>query len=211
VLLVNNDATLSDDALERLMAALEARPEVGMVAPLVQLESGEVWSAGGMIEDWQPFHLYEARSDPAYTSRIVDWISGCVCLIRRELFDRVPSLYTDYFAYYEDVDFCLIARDHDFLSAVVPIALATHHIDQRDSHNSLRVYLMQRNHLIWLRRRSAPGWIVLRSAARAMRTLLAWTLMGRHRSLRSLRVPLLLGVLDGLRPASGVRYVKEHS
>jgi len=134
-----------------------------------------------------------------------------VCLIRRELFDRVPSLYPDYFAYYEDVDFCLLARDNGFLSAVVPTALATHHIDQRDSHSSLRVYLMERNHLIWLRRRSAPGRVVLRSAARAVRTLLAWSLRNRYRSLRPFRVPLLLGVLDGLQVKSEVRYVGEHA
>jgi GT2 family glycosyltransferase len=211
VLLVNNDATLNHDALQSLFAALEARPDVGMVAPLIQLESGDVWSAGGMIDDWRPVHLHESGTDPGYTSRIVDWISGCVCLIRREVFDRVPSLYPDYFAYYEDVDFCLLARDHSLLSAVVPTALATHHIDRRDSHTSLRVYLMQRNHLIWLRRRSAPGWIVLSSAARAVRTLLAWSLRSRYRSLRLFRMPLLLGILDGLRPTSGVRYVKERS
>jgi GT2 family glycosyltransferase len=211
VLLVNNDATLDVEALERLVAGLEARPEVGMVAPLIRLENGEVWSAGGIVYNWQPLHLGESGSDPASTSRVVDWISCCVCLIRRQLLERVPRLYADYFAYYEDVDFCLFARDHGFLSAIVPTALATHHIDRRNVHTSLRVYLMQRNHLIWLRRRCAPSWIVLRSAARAARTLLAWSLRGRYSSLRPLRVPLLLGVFDGLRSASEVRYITEHS
>jgi GT2 family glycosyltransferase len=211
VLLMNNDATVESGALEQMLRALAERPELGIVAPLVRLENGLVWSGGGLIEDWHPVHLQIAPNDPGQSSRVVDWVSGCVCLVRREVFESVPELHANYFAYFEDVDFCLKARDGGLLSAVVPAAMATHHIDKRESHNPLRVYLMQRNQLIWLSRRSAPGWISVRSVLGGLRTVIGWTARTQHRSLRPMRAPLLLGILDGVLKSSRVRYVEGHS
>jgi GT2 family glycosyltransferase len=211
VLMVNNDATVDAGMLEHLLKALAERPTLGIVAPLVRNESGVVWSGGGLIENWHPVHIQIATSDPGYSSRLVDWVSGCVCLVRREVFENVPGLHNDYFAYFEDVDFCLEARDRGLLSAVVPNAQATHHVDNRETHDSLRVYLMERNRLIWLRRRSAPGWVIARSVIVGLRTAIAWTVRARYRSLRPSRAPLIFGIFDGLVGAATVRYTEAHT
>lgn len=211
VLLMNNDATVESGALEYMLRALGERPKLGIVAPMVRLENGLVWSGGGLIQNWHPVHLPITPPDPGESSRVVDWVSGCVCLVRRQVFEYISGLHEKYFAYFEDVDFCLAARDRGLLSAVVPAAGATHHIDDRESHTSLRVYLMQRNNLIWLSRRSAPGWIFVRSVIGGIRTAIAWTLRAQNQSTRPMRVPLLLGILDGLLNSSRLRYVDGHS
>ena len=80
--------------------------------------------------------------------RIVDAVSGCVMLIRREVFERIGLLDEAYFFSFEDIDFCLRARDAGFQTACVQDARAYHEggrtIGRRSSR---RVYFGTRNHL----------------------------------------------------------------
>ena len=59
-------------------------------------------------------------------ARPVDWVTGAFFGFRRELFDRVSGFDEDYFMYYEDVDFCLRARQAGFESYFIPSAKAIH-------------------------------------------------------------------------------------
>ena len=57
---------------------------------------------------------------------MVDAVSGCVMLIRREVFERIGLLDEAYFFSFEDVDFCLRARDAASEIACVQDARAYH-------------------------------------------------------------------------------------
>ena len=59
-------------------------------------------------------------------TRPVDWITGAFIGFPRELFDAIGGFDEDYFMYYEDVDFCLRAREAGFPSYFVPSAQAVH-------------------------------------------------------------------------------------
>ena len=80
--------------------------------------------------------------------RVVDAVSGCVMLVRREVFESVGLLDEEYFFSFEDIDFCLRARNAGFLSACAHDARAYHEggrtIGRRSSR---RVYFGTRNHL----------------------------------------------------------------
>ena len=58
--------------------------------------------------------------------RLVDAVSGCVMLIRREVFERIGLLDEAYFFSFEDIDFCLRARKAGFHTACVQDARAYH-------------------------------------------------------------------------------------
>jgi GT2 family glycosyltransferase len=78
----------------------------------------------------------------------VDAVTGCVMLIRREVFERAGHLDGAYFYSFEDLDLCLRARDAGFTVMCVPGARAHHeggHAIGRRS--SRRVYFATRNHL----------------------------------------------------------------
>ena len=88
--------------------------------------------------------------------RLVDAVSGCVMLIRREVFERVELLDEAYFFSFEDIEFCLRAGEAGFQTGCGQDAVAYHDggrtIGRRSSR---RIYFATRNHLR-LAARSGP-------------------------------------------------------
>jgi hypothetical protein len=155
VLLMNSDAILAPDALDRLLAAMGATPSLGIVAPVLlsREEPDHVASAGIFFSERTGRMRHRAAgrrfaalgSDPV---QVIDAVSGCVMLVRREVFDAVGLLDEAYFFSFEDIDFCLRARSAGFQTACVHDARAYHEggrtIGRRSSR---RVYFGTRNHL----------------------------------------------------------------
>lgn len=134
VLFVNDDATLARDALGLLEGAL-AEPGVGVVAPaLLRDRDGErdrLESLGLSFVPWSGRLREVARGAPYATvaadaPRVVDAVSGCVALVRREVLDATGGFDPGYFFYFEDLDLCLRARRAGWRVVVVPRAVALH-------------------------------------------------------------------------------------
>ena len=156
VLLVNSDAVLAPDTVERLEHALAAHAKAGLAAPLLvsRAEPGIVASAGiayapatgRMKHEGFGGRTEEHCEGPA---REAGAVSGCVMLIRRPLLERVGLFDERYFYSFEDIEFCMRARGADFSSLLVPTALAYH-----EGHRSIgaasaaRLYYAARNHLL---------------------------------------------------------------
>jgi GT2 family glycosyltransferase len=155
VLLVNSDAVLEPHAIERLLAAARAHPRGGVFAPVL-LSRGEpdrIASAGiryaaatarmRQIAAGQPFSML-----PPGDVRRVDAASGCVLLVRREVFERAGLLDEPFFFSFEDIEFCLRARRHGFETFCVQSAIAYHEGGRSIGRTSpTRLYYAARNHL----------------------------------------------------------------
>jgi GT2 family glycosyltransferase len=155
VLLMNSDAILAPDALERLLMAMAEQPSLGIVAPVLlsREEPDHVASAGIFFSERTGRMRHRAAGRRfvavgAAPAQVVDAVSGCVMLVRREVFEKVGLLDEAYFFSFEDIDFCLRARDAGFETACVHDARAYHEggrtIGRRSSR---RVYFGTRNHL----------------------------------------------------------------
>jgi GT2 family glycosyltransferase/glycosyltransferase involved in cell wall biosynthesis len=155
VALVNSDAIVPPDALGRLEAVLVERPSFGVVGPLVLsrthpsriASSGMVYSpaTGRMRHPDAGRDLATLRLPPVIE---MDGVSGCVMLVRREVFERIGLLTEDYFFSFEDLDFCLRARAAGFESACVTGAIAYHEGGGTIGRQSpARLYFAMRNHL----------------------------------------------------------------
>jgi len=155
VLLVNSDAVLAPNAAERLLAAAEANPRAGIISPVLlsREEPDRIASAGirfsaktGRMRNiavGQPLSLL-----PPGAAHEVDAVSGCVMLVRREVFERAGLLDEAFFFYFEDIEFCLRARRAGFDTLCVPEALAYHEGGRSIGRTSPdRVYFATRNHL----------------------------------------------------------------
>ena len=80
--------------------------------------------------------------------RSVDAVSGCVMLIRREVFEKIGFFDEAYFFSFEDIDFCLRAREVGFEISVAQDARAYHEGGRSIGRRSpRRVYFGTRNHL----------------------------------------------------------------
>ena len=129
--LLNNDATVAPNCITTLVEAAESRPEVGFVGPKIVSaeEPGRIWSAG-MSVAWHRATIASHRGEPDSGrfdgSRVVQGLSGCALLTKRAVLERVGLLDERYFAYYEDLDWCLRARRVGFRCLYVGAAQSSH-------------------------------------------------------------------------------------
>ncbi len=155
VILLNSDAVLAPDAIGHLATAMALHPDLGVAAPVLlsREEPDHVSSAGisfsrrtGRMRH-RGAGLRLSALEPG-SPRFVDALSGCVMLIRRAVFERAGFFDEAYFFSFEDIEFCLRARDSGFHIACVQEALAYHEGGRTIGRRSARrVYFATRNHL----------------------------------------------------------------
>jgi len=127
VLLVNPDTLVTGAAVDRLVAIMNARPDVAIVGPRIVDGHGRAeLSFGAMISPWAELRQKvlvrgNDRGLSAITllvdrmtrrTHIVDWVSGACLLIRRAALNEVGGFDPRFFMYAEDVDLCAAVRAH---------------------------------------------------------------------------------------------------
>jgi GT2 family glycosyltransferase len=146
VVLVNNDAVISSDAIAAFATAAERCPEAGVLAgKLYHADRPDrVWYAGQRFLAWLGYsgrHRGEGRRDrPRYErTSPTDRANGALMAISRAAIERVGMLDEELFAYVEDIDFSVRARAAGFEVLFVPAARAWHRVGASgaaDAHNS---------------------------------------------------------------------------
>jgi N-acetylglucosaminyl-diphospho-decaprenol L-rhamnosyltransferase len=123
VLFLNPDARIGPDAVRALATSLERRPEVGLLAPRIRNDAGELdyslrrfprarstYAQALFLHRLFPKAAWSdevVRSPEAYTSaHPAEWVSGACVLARREALEQVGGWDEGYFLYGEDVDLC---------------------------------------------------------------------------------------------------------
>jgi N-acetylglucosaminyl-diphospho-decaprenol L-rhamnosyltransferase len=138
VMPLNADTELEPGAVGALVAALEADPGLGGVAPrILQVEdegrevaAARLYSAGmGLTADGRAFETGagEAQAPQWLRRREVFGVCGAACLLRRELFDDLGGYERSFFAFYEDVDLNVRAQIRGWRFEYVPDAIVWHH------------------------------------------------------------------------------------
>ncbi len=128
-LVLNNDATISPDALEQLKASSRTRGGRAILAPLVERADGRVWSAGGKLRwPWVAGEHIGLGAEPsAFVEPVrVSWASGCALFAPMAAFDDIGGFDERYFLYLEDLDWCLRARKRGYEIWYEPSARVTH-------------------------------------------------------------------------------------
>jgi hypothetical protein len=141
VLLLNPDTVVPPGAIDRLVAALEARPEAAIAGPrIVDRDGAGELSFGAMISPWAELRqkvlgrAYERQAAwavrrvnrAASAERFVDWVSGAALLVYRADAEAAGLLDERYFLYTEDVDFCAAIRARGRRVLFTPAATITH-------------------------------------------------------------------------------------
>lgn len=163
VLLLNNDARLDPPALARLVAALEADPTAGLVAPLVLDEpEGRIWWAGGSFSRRLARVRHERRKErlapgelEGAPPRRTDFAPLTAALLARRAIERVGLLDERFFLYFEDVDLALRLHAAGLAILHVPAARARHEVGltarrrqvDRFAHETRSLLLLVRKHL----------------------------------------------------------------
>ena len=171
-LLLNSDAWVVDDAVERLVAFAEARPRAAVVGPVLRNPDGTLQrSVRGFPTRWrlateylflrklapgsQTLNaLYAGGFDHA-SARAVDWVSGAALLVRRTAADEVGLFDESFFLFSEETDWCYRFRQAGWEVWFTPDAEVVHVGGATHGGRHYRENL--RGHLRFFAKHGAPG------------------------------------------------------
>jgi N-acetylglucosaminyl-diphospho-decaprenol L-rhamnosyltransferase len=191
--LLNSDAWVVDDALDRLVAFADEHPEAAVVGPKLLNTDGTLQrSARGEPTLWRLATEYlfirklaprSKRLNPLYRGDFghdrveeVDWLFGPALLVRKEAADAVGLFDEDFFMFSEEVDWMTRSRRAGWTVVFFPDAEVVH--VGGASHGG-RMYVENlRGHLRWFAKHRGA-----KDAERA-RKLLLWSLRLRALVLR---------------------------
>jgi GT2 family glycosyltransferase len=132
VALVNNDAFVAPDCLQRLLAAAAGAARVGSVAPQIRFERRrDLVNSAGLEVDVLGIGSDRLAGRPASDPEVaapaeVFGASACVALYRRAMLDAIGSFDASFFAFQEDADVAWRARMAGWRCLYEPRALAWH-------------------------------------------------------------------------------------
>lgn len=143
VFLLNPDTLVHDDALNRMVAYLDAYPDVGIAGPHVLNIDGSHQStrrrfpsrALAFFEStWlQPYapgamlRRFYVQDQPDSGTFDVDWVQGCALMARREVYEQIGGLDTGYIMYSEELDWCRRAKDAGWRVVYLGDTFITHY------------------------------------------------------------------------------------
>jgi len=184
-LVLNDDVVVAPDMLTQLVHAAQAEPRAALLGPLVYHHATPevIQSAGGdQTRDWQFLHRGQNQPDCGQFADVeqVVWLSGCAILARCDALARIGLFDPAFFMYWEDVDWCLAARQAGFQVLVVPQAKLWHKGVQIAYEPSPRVvYYMARNELYLLAKHRANAFVQIQSWFKYIRTIMSYTLRSK--------------------------------
>lgn len=165
VFFINNDLELEPGCLALLVSHLGANPRVGICGPRVleKQDPSRVWCAGGLLtwrQNLSTLRGHKRPDGPRYrTEMVVDYVPGCALLARADVLYSIGGFDAAYFAYMEDVDFCLRAKDAGWGVSLVGEASCLHasSASTGGGYNPRRKYMMGVNS-IWFLRQHGGLW-----------------------------------------------------
>lgn len=170
--LLNPDTIVRPGAITALWKFLEAHPDAGIAGSRLEDEDGtqqhsrfrfpSLWSeidtrlAFGLVSRLLRKHVITVPL--AAVTEQVDWVSGASLMVRREVFEQIGVLDEKYFMYFEELDFCLHAKQSGWSCWFVPDSRVVHlvgrssDIDQtRASTRRLPPYWFRSRRRFWVK------------------------------------------------------------
>ncbi len=147
VLLLNPDVEVRDGSLDELVAAMDARPELGLASVVQRGTAGELQTSIRRFPSplrslgealfaayWPVFRgLQELETRPARYRREgrADWLVGAFLIARREAVRAVGPMDERFFLYSEEIDWCYRFWQAGWPVAHLPVMTITHHAGGR--------------------------------------------------------------------------------
>jgi len=163
ILLLNNDVVVDENFLTELVKHMESDRKIGITGPKIYYYNfygrrdiinfaGEdliVWKGQGIR-----YGFNEIDKGQHDLIRNVDKIDGACMLIRSDVFRAIGLLDPDYFAYWEEVDFCYRASKKGYRIVYVPTGKVWHKVASSlgGTLSPIRVAYLTRNMILFVRK-----------------------------------------------------------
>lgn len=140
VLLLNTDAFMSPDTMQKTVNFMDANPGCGVLGVKLVGQDGSLqpscryfptpWNvflaSTGLSRFFPRARLVDDMSWDHASVRECDWVPGCYYLVRREMIERVGLFDPRYFLYYEEVDHCRAVRQAGWIVIFYPLTEVVH-------------------------------------------------------------------------------------
>lgn len=191
VWLLNNDTVVDKNALVALVDAF-IDERVDIAGSKIYFSPGReyhkdrydkrdlgrvLWYAGGIV-DWQNMYASHRGVDEVDKGQYdkteeTGFVTGCSMMVRKDVFEKIGLLDEKLFAYLEDLDFCLRAKQMGYALFYVPQSVVWHkNAGSSGVGSDTHQYYMTRNRLI-VGFRYAPFRTKLALVREAFRRLLS--------------------------------------
>lgn len=155
--LLNPDTEIIDDAIGRLIRYLDAHSDVGIVGPHTLNTDGttqssrrrfpttltaffeSTWLQG--IAPQSVLDDYYVTAPPDEAVLDVDWMQGSALMVRREVYEDIGGMDTDFVMYSEEMDWCKRAKDAGWRVVYLGTAQITHHGGKSSEQVSTRKHI----------------------------------------------------------------------
>lgn len=205
ILLLNNDTVVDKEFLDELVKVAEDNPNIGILGPKIYYyNSNKINFAGGVLfrKIGQSFHIGLHAIDKGQFDELkeVDFITGCALLVKKEVIEKIGLLNTDYFAYFEDLDWNVKAHKRGYKIMFVPKAKIWHKASSTSGYMSpTYTYFHTRNRILFVRKNASkfdfiflflPYFVTIR----ILRPLFMFIIKRRWSTIKA----LVAGISDGI-------------
>ncbi len=175
LLFLNNDAVVARGLFDRLAALFEEHGEAGIIGPLLISRDTTPQRCFGVAPTFAGeagLRRSERRRPPLPTAAVsaVDWISGACMAVRRAATAEAGTIDSDFFFYFEDVEFCIRLRRAGWLALLDQGSRVDHRMGTSTMGLRLGAQIEQlRSRLLYYRKTLPRGQAALLSAIRLIR------------------------------------------
>lgn len=134
VLLLNNDTVVDPDFLRELVKVAENDERIGIMGAVNYYydKPEKVWFCGGKINFWKGkvynIRVNEMNKGQCDKIREVDYVAGSCFFVSKEVIEKIGMLDHEYFAYWEEADWCIRALKAGYKIINVPNAKIWHKV-----------------------------------------------------------------------------------
>ncbi len=160
VLLLNNDALMTEQDAQRLVHFLKENPKAGVVGPVL-MEGGRRCVGGKNPLVYTATRRFAQDDEPSDGHWEADYVPGTAAMIRADALRSAGLLDDRFFFSGEMADFCHRVRQAGWRCVVLAGASATHHAaDASGLRDTLYRYYTLRNRFLMARIESPRFWVM---------------------------------------------------
>ena len=150
VMLADNDITVEANTIDELKSYMDSHPETGVCgATIFQMGNREITQEMGANISFEGFTnnplYHQVRKHELPPKLECDYVAFCASIIRVDAIRKAGLIESDYFIYWDDMEFCWRTRKSGYKVSAISSAIVYHHTSPPSNRTTFTEYYFFRN------------------------------------------------------------------